>query len=100
MPISDPVKRSEHQRRMKYQREYGITLEDYDRMYDEQNGRCAICRTNTPGGPGERFCVDHCHSTGTVRGLLCNNCNRALGHFKDDALLLQQAIKYLNEESN
>ena len=61
MPYSDPEKRAEHQRRMKYKRVYGITIEDYDRMLEEQGGRCAICRTDTPGGSGSRFAVDHNH---------------------------------------
>ena len=99
MPYSDPEQRAEHQRRMKYKRVYGITIEDYDRMLEEQGGRCAICRTDTPGGSGARFAVDHNHETGEVRGLLCNNCNRGLGHLQDSVLILEQAIRYLNEES-
>ena len=75
MPYAPGPKRKHHARRMKYQRMYGITIEDYDRMYEEQGGRCAICRTDQPGGAGERFSVDHDHETGKVRGLLCNNCN-------------------------
>ncbi len=43
------------------------------------------------------FDVDHCHITKTVRGLLCNNCNRGLGHFQDDTENLQKAIKYLEK---
>jgi hypothetical protein len=86
-------------RRRDLKRRYGITVEEYDAMLEQQGNRCAICRTDKPGGKG-RFHVDHDHQTGEVRGLLCNNCNRALGHFKDNVLILEQAIRYLNEESN
>ena len=73
-----------------------MTLEDYDKLYEEQHGQCAICGTDTPGGPGERFKVDHNHSTGEVRGLLCNNCNRGLGYLKDSPTILSKALTYLS----
>ena len=98
MPYKNPEYQALHNRKSEYRRKYGITIEDYDRMLEEQNGRCAICRTDKPGGAGARFAVDHNHDTGNVRGLLCNNCNRGLGHLKDSVLLLEQAINYLNEE--
>jgi hypothetical protein len=76
-------------------KEYGITLEEYERMLTEQNGKCAICGTETPRGIG-KFHVDHSHETGNVRGLLCNNCNTALGLFRDSTSIMQSAIEYLN----
>ena len=80
---------------------YGITLEQYEAMMAEQNGVCAICKQpeNTKdkdGGP-RGMPVDHCHTTGKVRGLLCTPCNRALGMFKDSTENLQSAIDYLNK---
>lgn len=63
----------------RYRLRYGITLEDYERILESQNGGCAICETTTPGGRGNRFHVDHNHETGVVRGLLCWTCNRRLG---------------------
>jgi len=79
-------------------RTYGITYDDYLRMLEEQQHRCAIC-------PSEGFTmdpkhklklvVDHCHTTGRVRGLLCHNCNRALGLLKDSRSSLERAIGYL-----
>lgn len=71
---------------------YGIEEEDYDRMFDEQGGVCHICQ-DPPGR--YNLSVDHDHSTGRVRGLLCHNCNHGLGKFKDKALLLFRAISYL-----
>lgn len=84
------------QRKSALKSTYGLTLEDFDRMLAAQGGACAICKTCVPGGPG-RFSVDHCHTTGRVRGLLCNNCNRGIGGLKDDANLLRAAIAYLEE---
>jgi len=73
---------------------YGLDLGDYDRMLAEQNGRCAICRTDDTGRHF-RFHVDHCHNTGYVRGLLCHSCNVSLGHFKHDPVLLLAAADYV-----
>lgn len=85
------------QRRRTYwlKRLYGITDEDFDAMLAAQDGRCAICRTDEPGGGHNRFHVDHCHETDVVRGLLCNNCNRGLGMFKDSRAHLASATAYL-----
>jgi hypothetical protein len=77
-----------------YNRKFGITVEDYDRMAAEQNGGCAICGTTEPGGRGV-FHVDHCHDSGKVRGLLCTGCNTGLGQFKDDPTRLLAAVEYL-----
>ncbi len=74
-----------------YKNNYGITEEDYLRMREAQNGRCAICRM-TAG----LLRVDHDHSTGLVRGLLCHNCNVGLGHFKDNIELIDSAKRYLD----
>ena len=75
---------------------YGITIEEYDNMFAAQNGICAIC-----GKPqnGKRLFVDHNHETDKVRGLLCQNCNIALGHMGDDAQLLIKAIDYLMKDN-
>ena len=69
---------------------YGVTKEDYDRMYEGQNGECNICNKYY-----ELLFIDHCHNDGHVRGLLCNSCNRGLGVFKDDISLLEKAIAHL-----
>ena len=75
---------------------YGITEETYLAMLEAQDGACAICNTKTPTGKWKVFAVDHCHTTGKVRGLLCNECNRGMGLLKDSPELLQKAIDYLS----
>lgn len=72
---------------------YGITTDQYDALLAAQDNRCAICRVDTPGGKG--WHVDHDHTTGAVRGLLCGHCNLGLGHFDDDAERLRAAIAYI-----
>ena len=74
---------------------YGITLDTYNKTLKEQNNKCAICKTDDPKGNSHKFHVDHCHTTGKVRGLLCSNCNMSLGGFKDNITNLEEAIKYL-----
>lgn len=74
---------------------YGITIDDYERMLDEQGGRCAICATDVPGSRNKVWSVDHCHTINKVRGLLCAHCNWGLGHFKDDPDRLRAAASYL-----
>lgn len=81
-------------------KKYGIKHTDYERMLEEQGGVCAICGTDDPGGHGGRrgtkfFHIDHCHTTGAVRGLLCQRCNNGLGCFSDDVVLMHGAIGYL-----
>jgi hypothetical protein len=73
-------------------RRYGITVEHYDRMFAEQHGKCAICWE----APAEH--VDHDHATGRVRGLLCFNCNGALGQFRDRIGLMLRAAAYLRRD--
>lgn len=71
---------------------YGISVEEYEKFLEKQDGMCAICLSE----PGRRrLDVDHSHDTGEVRGLLCELCNKALGGFNDDPDLLQRAIMYL-----
>lgn len=55
---------------------YGITLEDYDKLFEQQRGVCMIC---SQPQLNRRLCVDHCHTTGKIRGLLCGSCNLTLG---------------------
>jgi len=75
---------------------YGITLEDYDRMFAEQRGVCKICGADQKGTAGQqRLAVDHCHATGKVRGLLCVSCNTMLGKIETNPSLLDNIKEYL-----
>lgn len=81
-------------------RQYGITLDDYKAMATAQGGLCKICRNpetalNHRTGMPRELAVDHCHSSGDVRGLLCTRCNTGLGVFRDDISILEKAIVYL-----
>lgn len=73
---------------------YGISALDYNIMLIDQNGCCYICGTNQKD-LNVTLAIDHCHSTGKVRKLLCNLCNQGLGSFKDREDLLKKAIDYL-----
>lgn len=80
-------------------RNFGINIEQYELMLDQQDGKCAICNSHSCKS-GRKFAVDHNHETGQVRALLCQNCNTALGHFQDSQELLLTAISYLQTHNN
>lgn len=85
------------------QKVYGISEETYISLFKEQNGVCAICKqpeTHVHRKTNQvcNLSVDHNHVTGKVRGLLCKKCNMALGLFRDNTVLLENAKKYLNKE--
>lgn len=72
---------------------YGITLEEKNQMFLNQNNKCKLCQNVESDNKG--FVVDHCHKSGKIRGILCSYCNKALGMFKDDPSFLEKAINYL-----
>lgn len=79
-------------------RSYGITLNKYWEMLEEQDSKCAICREEgftMAGYHWKKLVVDHCHTSGKVRGLLCHNCNRGLGLFQESSVNLEEAAKYV-----
>jgi hypothetical protein len=77
-------------------RAFGLTVADYDAMLAAQNGACAICQSADPKVDKFRyFCVDHCHTTNKVRGLLCNSCNTAIGHLDDNPDRMLRAANYI-----
>lgn len=79
-------------------RTYDITIGDYEQMLEDQKHLCKLCGNEgfTMGKHHKvKLVVDHCHVVGHVRGLLCHNCNRALGLLKDDTSVLEKAIHYL-----
>ena len=80
--------------RVQQLRKYGLTIEEYEYILIKQNGRCAICKTDSPAR-GKTWALDHCHTTGKVRGILCQNCNLMLGNGKDSPSILRAAVIYL-----
>jgi hypothetical protein len=80
-------------------KQYGLTHEQYLELHRSQNGLCAMCHLAetavNPSGEIRGLNIDHCHKTGRVRGLLCRNCNVALGLIKDNTELLKHAVTYL-----
>jgi hypothetical protein len=87
------ARRSKHNTHLK--KSYGITIEDYDRILEDQGGTCAICG----GGTSKRhFAVDHNHRNGRVRGLLCARCNTALARFMDNITTVRRAVRYMKDD--
>lgn len=77
----------------------GWTPSDYEKAYLAQHGKCAICGCNLNSSRYTRFAGDHDHKTGKLRGLLCTNCNTAIGLLKDSPLRCRNAAEYLEEHS-
>ncbi|MGA4726280.1 endonuclease VII domain-containing protein [Micromonospora taraxaci] len=110
-PVHDPAAT----RRAYLRQKYGITVEEYDALREAQSHQCAICGTHeddiqvprvgrprkdgTPAAEAAKLVVDHCHASGRVRGLLCNGCNSAIGHFRDSTEVMRAAIRYLSPEA-
>lgn len=86
----DPVRRRKVERRRTI-RHYGLTREEFDDLRMAQGNRCAICQCEFVATPH----IDHDHGSGEVRGLLCRECNIALGLFEDDPRRLEAAVAYL-----
>jgi len=78
-----------------YKRVYGVSLEWYMRTLEEQSGVCAICKGTCP--TGRRLCVDHNHTDGSARGLLCTRCNSALGQMQDSVEIAKECARYLTK---
>lgn len=76
---------------------YGITIEQYDSMLKKQNNKCYICETYVENTKKNRLHVDHDHTTGKVRKLLCMSCNSSLGLIKESEFILKKMIEYINE---
>ena len=83
-------------RRLRLLADYGLTLDEYDAMLEKQNYCCAICgSSDSKHHKSEHFCIDHSHTTGEVRGLLCNDCNLVIGRANDNTDVLSSAVEYL-----
>lgn len=86
--------RRETNRRVVLRIKYGITLEQYNELMRAQDGVCAICH-QSPSQTKRTLAVDHCHSSGAIRGLLCSACNIAIGVMQNDPARLRSAASYL-----
>lgn len=97
--FSDERKEDRRLKNLRYNLKYNfnLSLEDYETMVEQQNGVCAICSQPPIKGNGNRLHIDHNHSTGKIRGLLCSTCNQGLGFFQDSFETLLSASHYLKE---
>lgn len=89
---ANPNKETLRKRIQRLKSKYGISLDTYNEIYLEQEGKCKICNE-----PSKKLDVDHCHNTMKIRGLLCSKCNIGLGHFKDSSESMLRAIQYLKD---
>jgi hypothetical protein len=99
------TKNPEYESGRKLKERYNITPEKYEEMLTFQSKRCAICGNeetarHNRSNEVQKLAVDHCHVTGKVRGLLCQDCNRGIAKFHDDPFRLTNAIKYLKHHSS
>jgi hypothetical protein len=85
-------------RKYELHRLYGLTLEEYEIMLIKQNYSCAACGTSQ-NSLSRQLDVDHCHTTGKIRGLLCVSCNTALGLLKEDKERAKKLFQYLEYNS-
>ena len=83
-------------RRYNLYKKYKLTLQDYDQLLINQNFKCKICNNDSGATRWKKLVVDHCHISNSIRGLLCDKCNKGLGQFNDNITLLNNAINYLN----
>jgi hypothetical protein len=94
----EEYRKSDHGRNKILLNKYGITLEEYNSMLEKQEHKCAICgdhESNTRWGKTVKLAVDHDHTTGKVRGLLCQRCNTTLGRYKDSKTVWINFQRYL-----
>lgn len=94
--LNSKERTSKRMKKSDLMKSFGINADQYEAMLKEQNGVCAICKK--PDICDRDLAVDHCHDTKRVRGLLCTNCNMALGKFQDDLQNLLNAIEYLKRD--
>lgn len=89
-------KKEREYRRTQYRlKTYGIDSKSWDDLFESQGRKCAVCKSDNPGK--NDWHTDHDHDTEKIRGILCSNCNTALGLLKDDIIRLKAAIEYLSK---
>lgn len=92
---NNPGKDSKQKRIYSLRTKYGITLQEYNNLFQKQSGCCAICKKHQTDLI-KTFHIDHNHKTGEIRGLLCQQCNHAIGLLKDDSEIIASALEYVN----
>ena len=93
------LKRKDVYKEKHLQKAYGISLNDFIKMLEDQGYRCGICATHLAEANPKNVHIDHCHDSGVIRGVLCNSCNMGIGMLKDNVTVLKQAIVYLEKHS-
>jgi hypothetical protein len=88
-------KRKLIRRKHELKKRYGLTIEQFNQMVLAQNNCCALCKKQQT----KKLHVDHCHTTGQIRGLLCGNCNTALGLLKENLTTIESIVNYLNRRN-
>jgi len=95
----NPEKYAVRHRKYHLKKFYNITEAQYNEMLIKQKGCCAICGTDKLSGKWKILTVDHNHSTGLIRELLCNECNRGIGYLKDNIKIIKKAVLYLEKHN-
>lgn len=93
----DPKLTKMRDRKYTLKRYWGMTADQFEVLMNEHNRQCGICGKQERSSPKKPLVIDHDHSTGEIRGLLCDNCNRGIGLLQDNISILHTAIAYLNK---
>jgi hypothetical protein len=92
--LNNPEKFKASCRKRNLKKKYGLSVEQYDKMFNKQNKRCACCNRET-----DKLVVDHNHTTGAIRELLCSPCNTALGLLNEDVTVMQNMSNYVRKHN-
>ena len=90
-------KKRKYNKNYHLKRRYGISAIQFEELLKKQNYKCSICKTNLNN---IKQCVDHCHTTEQIRGILCDNCNVGLGKFKDNEAIMLNALQYIKSRGD
>lgn len=91
----DPEKTKERDRKYTLSRYWGMTPEEFEKLLNDPGRKCKICKRPERSSEKKPLVIDHCHTSGRIRGLLCDDCNRGIGLLKDSPDILQNALDYL-----
>jgi hypothetical protein len=97
--VKEWQERNPDKRKSQRIKKFGISLDQFTELYERCGGKCEICGFKDDGNKSFFPFIDHCHTTGKVRGLLCSKCNFGIGHFNDDIGRMRKAIAYIESKS-